>query len=41
MECYLLKKTDELVKSNALFQNYLKLYTSPEMQKWISPESRR
>jgi hypothetical protein len=38
----LLKKADELVKSNALFKNYLKLYPSPEMQiKWISPESKR
>ncbi|MDA9793272.1 hypothetical protein N9B72_01680 [Bacteriovoracaceae bacterium] len=34
----LLRKTDDLVKSNVLFKSYLRIYPSPEMQiKWIVP----
>ncbi len=35
----LLEKIDKLVKTNALFSNYNKIYPSPEMQKnWLSPK---
>lgn len=36
----LLKKIDELVKSNVMYQKHLKVYPSPELQlNWLSPKS--
>jgi hypothetical protein len=35
----LLEKLDGLVKTNILYQNYVKIYPSPEMQMtWIKPK---
>jgi hypothetical protein len=37
----LLSKIDRFIKSNNQFNDYLKLYPSPEMQvKWLSPEEK-
>lgn len=37
----LLGKMDRLVKSNAQYKDYIKLYPSPEMQvKWLSPDEK-
>lgn len=37
----MLKKVDNLVKTNLLYQKYLKIYPSPELQiNWIKPESK-
>lgn len=38
----LLKKIDDLVKSNIMYQKHLKIYPSPEMQiNWLSPPKKR
>jgi len=38
----MLGKIDNLVKSNILYQKYLKIYPSPELQKsWLKPKSKK
>ncbi len=38
----LLKKIDNLIKSNLLYRNYNKIYPSPELQiNWLKPKKRR